>query len=363
MNGVFRSTRAIKRIVSVFVFMFILAVAANAYTVVMRGGRRIEIPSKFVVTASTLTYQVGPGVQVTLQVSAIDIPATEKANNEKPGSLLRRAQLAPLESSRPDQNRGRDHQAAPATRTITNRDLESSMWRRLESESAYESRRKQLGLPSVAETRRQAAAEAEAISAELEQQRVAEKETEDYWRGRAETLRTEMAALDAEIAYVRARLDEGPYPLSRGWASGSFTIVSSVVPFISFGTSGRSFGNFGAGHSFPARRPNVFVAPDARPQISGRVPFGGGAARGQVLINPGTFPHARPFGIGSPFPVFPNVAVFGSTIPNYDFSYERSALVTRFNDLAAARAGLNARWRELEEEARRAGAPPGWLRP
>ena len=42
---------------------------------------------------------------------------------------------------------------------------------------------------------------------------------------------------------------------------------------------------------------------------------------------------------------------------------ERSALVTRFNELGAARAGLNARWRELEEEARRAGAPPGRLRP
>ena len=31
--------------------------------------------------------------------------------------------------------------------------------------------------------------------------------------------------------------------------------------------------------------------------------------------------------------------------------------------LNAARAGLSARWRELEDEARRAGAPPGWLRP
>ena len=59
--------------------------------------------------------------------------------------------------------------------------------------------------------------------------------------------------------------------------------------------------------------------------------------------------------------IVPNVTVFGSS-PAYDYSYERSELITRFNDLAAARAGLNARWRELEEEARRAGVPPGWLR-
>jgi hypothetical protein len=47
----------------------------------------------------------------------------------------------------------------------------------------------------------------------------------------------------------------------------------------------------------------------------------------------------------------------------YDFTYERSALATRFNELAGIKAGLNARWRELENEARRAGVPPGWLRP
>jgi hypothetical protein len=52
--------------------------------------------------------------------------------------------------------------------------------------------------------------------------------------------------------------------------------------------------------------------------------------------------------------------MFGSSA--YDYSYERSELITRFNELAGARAGFNARWRELEEEARRAGVPPGWLR-
>jgi len=369
MHEVRKPKRAVSRVVSVLVLMLVLAVTANAYTVVMRGGRRLEIPSQFVVTASTLTYEVTPGVQVTLQVAAIDIQATEKANNEKPGSLLGRGQLTALESSGP-RSRGKDEQTAPAThatRTITNRDLESSMRRRLESESAYEKRREQLGLPSVAESRRQAAAESELISAELEQTRVAEKETEDYWRGRAAALRTEMTALDAELAYVRARLDDGPLPLSNGWANGSFTTVSGVVPFISFGSVGRrSFGNFGAARSFrgPASsRPNVFVTPRAGGQLTGRVAFGGGATRGHVLLNPGAFPNPGPIGIGGHFPPFVGARAFGSTIPFYNYSYELSALITRFNELAAARAGLNARWRELEDEARRAGAPPGWLRP
>jgi len=85
--------------------------------------------------------------------------------------------------------------------------------------------------------------------------------------------------------------------------------------------------------------------------------------RGQGLVNRGTFRHAGQAGIGGPFGVFPNVTVLGSPLQGYDFTNERSELITRFNELAAARAGLSARWRELEEEARRAGVAPGWLRP
>lgn len=360
----------VSRLGLILVFVFMMAVTANAYTVVMRGGRRIEIPSRFVVTASTLTYEVSPGIQITLQVAAIDIPATEKVNSEQPGSLLRRAQVVSRESSAPAQNpKGLPTaQATQTTRTITNRDLESSMRRRRDSELAYESRRKQLGLPSVEESRKQAAVESELIRAELEQQRLQERESENYWRGRAEALRTEIAVLDAEIAFIRRRLDEGPFALTNnawvgGWSSGSFNTITRGVPFGNFGR--RPLGNLGGRTAFPPPRggPNIFVAPGAGAQISGRVGFGGGATRGQVFVNPALTRHARPLGFGGRFPVFPNGIVFGSSIPAYDLSYERSALITHFNELATARAGLSARWRQLEEEARRAGAPPGWLRP
>jgi hypothetical protein len=362
----FNKPRRATQIASVFVFMFMLAVTANAYTVVMRGGKRVEIPSRFVVTASTLTYEAAPGVQITLQMAAIDIGATDDANNEQPGSLLRRAQLTP-QSSQSIESEERDVQRPPATsarRTITNHDLQSSMRRRRESELAYESRRKQLGLPSVAESRRQAAAEADAIGIELEQRRVTEQQSEDYWRGRAAALRTEMAALDAEIAWIQGRVDEGSFPPSNGWGNGSFSTVTSVVPFISFEDLGRrSYGNYGAS-GFPGyrgRRPNVFVAPRRDLRTTGRVGFGGRGMRGRGLFNPGSFPYGGPFGVGGRFPGYPSV--YASTVPDYDYSYERSELINHFNELAAQRAGLNARWRALEEEARRAGAPPGWLRP
>jgi hypothetical protein len=359
MHGLNLVKRVASRISLVFVIGLVLAATASAYTVVMHGGRRVEIPAQFIVTASTLTYEVSPGVQITLAMAAIDIPATEKVNNELPGSFLRRARSGSMQEAVDDKPTVRTVQ----TRTITNRDLESSRRRRRDSELAYETRRKQLGLPSVAESRKQAVAEADLIGIELEQKRAAEKESEDYWRGRAGTLRTEMAALDAELAYIRARLDEGPLLPSSGWSSVSFNTFTPGRPFSNFGR--RSFGNFGGRAGFPAHpqhRPSIFVVPHASAQATGRVAFGGGATRAQVFINPGTFRHARPVGVSGRFSTFPNV-VFGSVLPAYDYSYERGALVTRFNELAAARAGLSARWRELEDEARRAGAPPGWLRP
>src|SRR5215216_4975577 len=64
-----------------------------AYTVVLRGGRRVEIPATFTVTKWTLTYEAAPGINVTLQISTIDIAATERANNEPPGALLRRVDM------------------------------------------------------------------------------------------------------------------------------------------------------------------------------------------------------------------------------------------------------------------------------
>lgn len=350
-----------RRIVFVFALVCICAVTAEAYTVVMHGGRRVEIPSQFLVTASTLTYEVSPGVQITIALAAVDIPATEKANNELPGSLMRRIHSGLMESQAVVEKKSSQ---VMSRRTITNRDLESSVRRRRDSELAYETRRKQLGLPSLEESRKKAAAESVLIQSDLEKTRAAEMESEGYWRERAATLRTEMAALDAELAYVRARLDESPFGLSNGWSGVWISGNTRGLPFGNVGR--RPFGNSTGRTDFPGgrfQRPNTYVAPRGGAPVSGRLRFGGGASRAQVFVNPGAVRQARPATVGGRFPGFPSVAVIGSTASAYDYSYDRGALITHFNELAAARAGLSARWRALEDEARRAGAKPGWLRP
>ena len=85
-NGVSRNatrTRTVLlRSTMAVVLLLAFAVAASAYTLVFRSGLRSEIPDEFTLTKNTLTYEVAPGFSKTILVSLIDIPATERANNQ-----------------------------------------------------------------------------------------------------------------------------------------------------------------------------------------------------------------------------------------------------------------------------------------
>src|ERR1051325_6796534 len=81
----------VSRLLFATLFLSLTVCAVSAYTVVMRDGRRVEIPNEFTVTSSTLTYNVGNGMQVTVQLNTVDIGETERANREVHGSFLRRA--------------------------------------------------------------------------------------------------------------------------------------------------------------------------------------------------------------------------------------------------------------------------------
>src|SRR5215218_2471221 len=130
-----------KRVFFAVLFLAVTVSAVNAYTLILRDGRRVEIPNEFTVTNSTLTYEVSKGFQVTIQLNTVDIAATERANSEAQGSLLRKAN-APVEGV--SQTRG-----VSAGRSITNADLEKYRQARVESEKEYQTRSKELGLPSM----------------------------------------------------------------------------------------------------------------------------------------------------------------------------------------------------------------------
>jgi hypothetical protein len=340
------------RLSAALALCLLLNATAAAYTIVMRGGRRIEIPSTFIVTSQTLTYEAAPGINITLMMTGIDIAATERANNEPAGSLLLRARTAA--TAAPVANRGAVPVAAQTRRTLTNKDLEGSRRARQQSEAAYERRRIELGLPSLDEARHRNREEAERAREQLQQDERAEAQAENYWRERATTLRAEIAAFDAEINYLRLRLAEEP-----DYINAPYTSVTTIVP--SFRS--RPF------HAFPrpvlTGNPGFIHAVNNGLQVTGRVGFGGGLTRSRVLLNAraGAPLVAPPFIVGQGVFVPPLAAYSAGPFSDYYPSYERSATIARLREVEAARAGLQARWRLLEDEARRAGALPGWLRP
>jgi hypothetical protein len=353
LRGYLRSTSrngfilSASRLICALLLALLLPAIACAYTVVLRSGRRIEILSEFTVSRLTLTYEFAPGINITLLMSSIDIPATERANNEPTGSLLKRAEKSETFGATTAQARSKP-------RELTQADIEAARAKRLKSEQDYERRRIELGLPSLEESRRRTDEETKRMLEESLKNRTEESLSEAYWRERATVLRTDIATLDAQIAYVREKLAE----LSDYSTLGAYAFVMGSSPRL------------------PLRPPfTTFPAVTGNPgfmrgingtgaQVAGFLAFGGGLTRGQVQLNAGI---AREnFGrhvVIARGIAFPGVNIFGVPSSSYDYSYERANLISRLHELEAARAGLQARWRLLEEEARRAGAQPGWLRP
>lgn len=229
--------------------------AVNAYTVVMRDGRRVEIPNEFTVTNSTLTYQVGNGFQITIQLNAVDIAATERANGETQGALALKANATPAPAPAPVAPAPQTDRAR-AGRSITNADLEKFRLAREAGEKEYEARAQELGLPSMEERRREVAAIEDRT---MEQVRSMRAQEEAYWRSRAEAARAEMAAAEAQ----RQRVDGTTWSYSSlggfpGFFDGGF----------GFGVGGGRFGRFGRFQNGPL---DGFLATPITPFP--RVPF------------------------------------------------------------------------------------------
>jgi hypothetical protein len=259
---------ALTKVFFAVVFLALTVSSVNAYTVILRDGRRVEIPNEFTVTNSTLTYQVSNGFQVTIQLNTVDIAATERANGETRGSFLMKAN-SPQASVEPAL------QGQRAGRSITNADLEKYRRARVDSEKQYESTRQELGLPSMEERRREVAAIEDRT---LEQVRSMRAQEEAYWRSRADAARAEMAATQAQSG---ARQE---MPWSYSWSTfpgfGAFDGVG-------FGITGGRFNRFGRFSSSPF---DGFLATPITP-----FPRFPGFSRRPVFRAPGVHINPRPF--------------------------------------------------------------------
>jgi hypothetical protein len=338
-------TRPVTRLACAAMLALLLPLVACAYTIVLKSGRRIEIPAQFTVTKLTLTYEASPGLNITLLMSSIDIQATERANNEPAGNLLRRAEQQAATSAATTRARS-------PRRELTKQDIEAARRARELSNQEYERRRLELGLPSLEETRRRTEEETKRLGEAARQSRMEEAQAETYWRVRANQLRTELAAIDAQLNYVRTSLAQIPETPGLG----AYGFITGIAP----GYPGRH-----PVTRFPdvTGNPGFMRGNNTGARVTGSLIFGG-VNSGFIRLNAG--PGFRGYGrrnIYVPGIITPVVTPFGFPYSNNDYAGERASLIQRLHELEAARTAFQARWRALEEEARRAGAQPGWLRP
>ena len=128
---------------------FLLPVATNAYTLVLRGGRQVTVPDDFKVTPAAVIYEASPGISVTVWLSNVDVAATERANAEPAGSLARRIKQEPGRGGAVPAAVQAERRAG--VKVITNRDLEPLRLRREAQEAEYERTRRERGMPSKRE--------------------------------------------------------------------------------------------------------------------------------------------------------------------------------------------------------------------
>jgi hypothetical protein len=336
---------ALRNLTAAVLLLLACAVTASAYTLVFRDGRRLEIPSEFTLTRTTLTYEASPGFTKTMQLILIDVSATERANHEAPGGFFKHAEETPTVT-----------QPAPqARRTLTNRDLAAVRQRRIESERAYEKRRRELGLPTVEETRNRQEAEGAVLRARLREASVGKAREETYWRERARELRTEIAMTDNQISYLRGRVsDLSESSLrTRGWVTGTYPLWPDNREWSGNGQRG-SFPNQRRGGSRPARPIIGLGFPSGYP--TGQYPYGYPTGQYPYGYPTGQYPYGYPTGqypYGYPTGPF----------DNFENSAQQGELTNRLDDLLVRRAGLSAQWRALEDEARDARVPQVWLEP
>jgi hypothetical protein len=53
---------SVRLFLPVLLMLLLVSGAANAYTIVFRDGRQVEIPAEFATTPTTLTYEVSAGI-------------------------------------------------------------------------------------------------------------------------------------------------------------------------------------------------------------------------------------------------------------------------------------------------------------
>lgn len=225
---------------------------------------------------------------------------------------------------------------AQTGKTLTNDKLEKIRESRLKADAEYREERKRRGLPPLEEVERErekVAQERREFSAKLARER---NEQQNFYLNQAVALRAEIISLDAQILYVRARIRRVPRP--------QIYYAVNYLPFFNAYP-----GNFPQPLYYGSNRRVTISEGKIGNGANSNVRTGGVNQSGAIAVfsNDTNATSARPN-----YPTGTLVVPF--TFPSYD-QLTRQELLSNLRSLEQTRAGLFARWRLLEEEARQDG--------
>jgi hypothetical protein len=221
-------------------------------------------------------------------------------------------------------------------KSITNASLEKFKQERLQREADYRANYKKLGLPSPEELAQREAEEQKRLTEYTANRRVQRQQIESNFQVRANALRTEVAATDAEINYLRGLISRMPKPQT--YISLAYPIFNYVQPNAILISNNNGYYRQ---NTKIRSTPNVQVYQNYLNGNYANVNIGIGYKNwhGNINLNYGT-------------PYYYGGYAFPYRVEQQN--YERQELVLRLRLLEQQRAGLFARWNLLDEEARRA---------
>lgn len=246
--------------------------------------------------------------------------------------------------------------AAAQRNTVTNFDLEKYRQQRVQADADYENKVQSGVLPSKAELEKREQERRKIVSEISQKATIARNQAENYWQAQGFALRTEIAAVEAEANYVRARIGQIPAPQ-----------VYYSVGYLPYGYGGYGYGGYGGGFpQYPVNgRNNVQIN---NGQIGGNLTIGGSPK----LSVSGTFGQTSIQQTGSTTIYNNGLNAAGTSLTFGGIPYQsgiltapfilptpqnltREELLARLRLLEQQRAGLYARFNLLQDEAQRNG--------
>jgi hypothetical protein len=233
--------------------------------------------------------------------------------------------------------------AQTAKKTVTNDDLEKFKQKRLQSEAEYRAKYKELGMPSPEEIEQKRIEDQKRLTELSQKIRMENRQAQDYWQSRAILLRNEIANVNAQINFLNNQIASSP--------TGNKIFYSiDELNGVSFPSYGYTYGR-GRGQQQqittvnPANNVQTAVnAAAANPNPYYGTPLYQTGVKSVIGPNVPRRNYGRNYGYGGYYPY-----------PVNSGNLQRDEMISRLQYLGQVRAGLLAQWRNLIEEARRAG--------